>query len=299
MEHVDIKGKTYGLAVGFKDNDKLRGSYNRLTRKTYGFDFEEWYQNGYWSDRYIPYSLLDGDNVISNVSVSIMDFLVMEEKKRFIQIGTVMTDSEYRNQGLSKYLMEKVLEEWKDKCDLIYLFANDSVLDFYPKFGFISMPEYQHYREVHPKNETSGAIKLNMSDKSDRDFLLDTIRGTIHFSKLSMIDNSSLIMFYCTSFMKESVYYIRDLNAVIIADYEDDILYLKDIYCEQDISLDEIIEAMASCDVGKVVLGFTPKDETLFSCRVLKEEDTTLFMMGDNIKIFKDNRIMFPVMSHA
>lgn len=110
----------------------------------YGFDFEEWYQNGYWKDRYIPYALLDGNNVITNVSVNIIDFFVMGEKKTCIQIGTVMTDKEYRNQGLNRFLMKKVLEEWRERCDVIYLFANDSVLNFYPKFGFVSVPEYQH-----------------------------------------------------------------------------------------------------------------------------------------------------------
>lgn len=47
-----------------------------------------------------------------------------------------MTDVKYRDQGLLRIIMEKVIAEWKDKCELIYLFANDSVLDFYPKFGF-------------------------------------------------------------------------------------------------------------------------------------------------------------------
>ncbi len=121
MEHIKIDNKIYGYAVGIKDNDELRTSFNSLTRKTYGFDFEEWYQNGYWKDRYILYVLLDDEKVVSNVSVSVIDFLVMNEKKRCIQIGTVMTDEEYRNRGLNKFIMQKVLEEWKDKSDTIYL----------------------------------------------------------------------------------------------------------------------------------------------------------------------------------
>lgn len=132
------------LNCDFKDNDVLRSSFNNLTEKTYGFNFENWYENGCWRDLHIPYSLIYENKVVANVSVNIIDFLVLGEKKRYIQLGTVMTDKDYRNQGLCRKLMGIVLEEWENKCDMIYLFANDSVLDFYPKFGFVKSNEYQY-----------------------------------------------------------------------------------------------------------------------------------------------------------
>ena len=117
-----------------------------------------------------------------------------------------MVDKEYRNQGLSRFLMEQVLEEWRESCDLIYLFANDSVLNFYPKFGFIPVPEYQHSKEISAENSTTEVIKLNMSEEKDRNYLLDTISGSLRFSQLAMDHNPSLVMFYCTSFMNQNVY---------------------------------------------------------------------------------------------
>lgn len=89
----------------------LRRTFNNLTRETFGFDFEQWYIDGYWQKRYIPYSLLDGDRVVANISVNDLNFLVMGEKKRYIQLGTVMTDKAYRGLGLSRALMERVLDE--------------------------------------------------------------------------------------------------------------------------------------------------------------------------------------------
>ena len=299
MEYIKINEITYGYVVNFKDNDELRNSFNKLTKKTYGFDFEEWYQNGYWQDRYIPYALLDGNNIISNISVNVINFFIRGEKKRYIQIGTVMTDKEYRNQGLNRFLMEKVLEEWKDRCDLIYLFANDNVLDFYPKFGFVSVPEYQHSKEILADNPSSNVTKLNMSDEKDKNFLINTINGSLYFSQLAMYDNASLVMFYCTSFMKHSVYYIKALDAIVIAEFNDNILYLNDVFCRRDVLLDDIIAAMVNKEINKVVLGFTPKDTTSFDEILLKEEDTTLFVMEDKLEIFNNRKIMFPVLSHA
>jgi len=46
-------------------------------------------------------------------------------------------------------------------------------------------------------------------------------------------------------------------------------------------------------------LGFTPKDTKLFDETLLKQEDTTLFILDDKWDIFDNNRIMFPILSHA
>lgn len=299
MENVNINGKTYGYVVDYKNNDQLRNSFNILTRKTYGFDFEEWYQNGYWKDGYIPYSIVDGNNIVSNVSVNVIDFLVMGEKRTYIQIGTVMTEKEYRNKGLNRFLMEKVLGDWRGRCDLIYLFANDSVLDFYPKFGFYSTHEYQHSKEISSENNSFGFVKLNMSDEENKSFLFNKVNQSLHFSQISMDNNASLVMFYCTSFMDQNVYYIKRFDAVVIAEFNESILYINDIFCEKEVLLNDIILSMTNKEIKKVVLGFTPKDTASFDVTLLKQEDTTLFILDDRLGILDNKKIMFSILSHA
>lgn len=299
MENIKINSKTYGYDFNYKNNDELRNSLNSLTRNTYEFDFEQWYQNGYWKDRYIPYSIVDGNNIVANISVNVIDFFAMGEKRTYIQIGTVMTEKEYRNKGLSRFLMEKVLEEWRGKCDLIYLFANDSVLDFYPKFGFNSAKEYQHSKEICLENSTIDFVKLNMSDEKNRDFLFKKVNQSLHFSQLSMNDNASLVMFHCTSFMDQNVYYIKEFDAIVIAEFDDSVLYINDIFCEREVSMNDIILSMVNKAIKKVVLGFTPKDTKAFDETLLKQEDTTLFILDDKWGIFDNNRMMFPILSHA
>ncbi|WP_165778752.1 hypothetical protein [Leptospira perolatii] len=39
------------------------------------------------------------------------------------------------------YLMKDALSDYEGKVDLFFLFANESVLDFYPKFGFRKIEE--------------------------------------------------------------------------------------------------------------------------------------------------------------
>lgn len=52
-----------------------------------------------------------------------------------------MTHPNYRGQGLAKNLLNHVIAKYEDQYDFLYLFANDTVLDFYPKFGFERIEE--------------------------------------------------------------------------------------------------------------------------------------------------------------
>ena len=90
------------LIKNYRKNDELRHSFNELAKATFGLDFEDWYQNGYWGENYIPYSIVKDGNVIANVSVNITDMNWKGSKKHFIQLGTVMTAESYRNQAIYK-----------------------------------------------------------------------------------------------------------------------------------------------------------------------------------------------------
>ncbi len=98
----------------------------------------------------------------------------------------------------------------KGKCDAFYLYANDKVLDFYPKFGFIKVQEFQASGFVTPKKDE--IIKLDMTSSMDRNMLYEKYALSNQFSELTMENNKGLIMFYCSRFMKENVYYITILS---------------------------------------------------------------------------------------
>lgn len=299
IEIIEVNNTNYGFVKDFKHNQEIRASFNELTQAIFEFNFENWYLNGYWNDNYIPYSLLHKNKVISNVSVSKMEFIIENEKKVGVQIGTVMTDKEYRHRGLSKFIMEQVIYEWKEQSDFIYLFANDSVLDFYPKFDFEIIDEYQYSKQTNiSKTLKSSLIKLNIDDKYDRELFLSIVNDSSPISKLSMQNNTSLIMFYCSSFKKHSIYYLEELNTAIIMDIEDDTLYLSDVFSKERVKLNDVIQLITNETIKRVILGFTPLDETDYQKSLLKTEDT-LFVIKDKASYFKNNKWRFPVLSHA
>ena len=111
-----------------RDNAARRESFMALAERVFGLSFREWYAGGWWSERYRPYVLAHGDRVLACIAVNVMDTAWRGKDRRYIQLGTVMTDPACRGQGLSRRLMEAVLADWEDACDGIYLFANETVL---------------------------------------------------------------------------------------------------------------------------------------------------------------------------
>lgn len=286
----------YFIQKNCRDNEILRKSFNALAQKTFGLDFEEWYQNGYWRENYIPYSITDGNFILSNVSVNPMTFDDHGIKRRYIQLGTVMTEESHRHQGLCRLLMEEIFRDFGD-ADGIYLFANDSVLDFYPKFGFRKAREYQYTKSVNIDKEAS-SIPMPMKTKAERMILEQAIQNSVSCSAFEMKSNVGLIMFYITGFMKDCVYYIPPQNAYAVGEIEKATLTLHCVFSPKPIQLDEIIRAFGR-DIRTVVLGFTPIDKEGYTKSQLQEEDTTLFVKGAAFDSFEQEEKMFPLLSHA
>ena len=285
----------YCIEKNYRNNDALRASFNRLAEKTFGLNFENWYQNGFWKDNYIPYSVVIDGEVVSNVSVNACNMNYKGKIVKLIQLGTIMTDNDHRGKGYARVLMEEVIKDYDGKVDGIYLFANDSVLEFYPKFGFKEAKEYQYTKEVTISDECK-AQNIPLKGKDDFDRAIKILDTNEQNAQLYMVGNSGLYMFYLSQFMTENLFYIEECGSYAIAEMEDDTLILHTIIGNG--AVDEVIRAFGS-KIKKVVLCFTPKDTDGFEKTELHEEDTTFFVQG---KFFEDNQneeYMMQAITHA
>lgn len=290
-------GRAYEYITGFKDDDELRASFNQLTEKTFGFNFVDYYENGFWGADYIPCSIMDRGRIVANVSVNLMDFYVYGIKKRYIQLGTVMTDKEYRNQGLSRYIMERVIEEYKDKCEAMYLFANDKVTDFYPKFGFVRAKEYCCSRNVSFTGKKRTIEKVNTEDKESREKLLDAAKRIFPNDNLTVY-NYGLYGFYLTGPMKDMVYYCGSQGAYVVGEIKDGILLLHQVIADHKVDIERVVESFGE-EIHKVILGFPPMDNKGYEKQLYMPEDTNFFILGDGLDIIEKNKLMLPILSHA
>ena len=299
--NIKIKDKEYTFVQDYKENESLRESFNQLTKATWEFDFEPWFQSGYWDDSCHLYSLLDGSKVVSHITVSAFNSVILGKEKTLVQLGTVMTDDAYRKQGLNKFLMEKVLEDWTEKCDFIYLFANDTVLDFYPKFGFAAVEEYEAVKTVFGKKSQRNIRKMNVSEEKDLQLLDKVGRDAVPLFDLSVVNNIATIMFYClaTDIFKDNLYYVEDMDAIVIAEYEGADLIVHDILSTRNIDIDVVIDLLVNSDTENVRLRFIPKNKKAYQIRKYKEEDLTLFVSSDVKELFDTNQLIFPSLSHT
>lgn len=297
----------YEFCNKVRENDTLRASFNELTRQTFGFDFVGWYEAGQWGDFYIPHVLLDGDKVVSNVSVNLMQFDMNSVKKNYIQIGTVMTDNAYRGQGLNREIMERILAEYKEKVDGIYLFGNDDVVNYYPKFGFKAAKEYEYYlacdknADVEPYN----VEKVDMQDKVQAEKFYDfmgayevTADVQNQNDAMYMSENVNLFQFWIGAGYGDSVYYLTEMNAYAILEVSDDRVLICQIFGKKEVDVLKLARAVCP-ECTEVVLGYTPVYREKYQVREHVEEDCTLFVIGEDLTCVEQNKMMFPVLSHA
>lgn len=284
------------IVKGYRNDDALRGSFDRLARRTFDLAFEDWYQNGFWGDDYIPYSVVIDGAVAANVSVNRTDFVLGGETKHFIQLGTVMTDERYRNRGLIRRLMAEIDRDFAGRADGVYLFANDSVLNFYPKFGFRRAVELEYTRAV----ETAGAAfaePVPMRDAAAWAALTGAIQASAPCGRFSLSGNTGLPLFYVSKFMQDCVCRIGD-DAYAVAEQEGGTLCLHAVYAPAPPDLDVVVRAFGA-GVRQVRLGFTPQSSAGWTPHARREADTTLFVRGAGFDDFERRGLMFPVLAHA
>ena len=281
---------------GYRDNEELRLSFNALAKKTFGINFEDWYQNGYWTDRYNPHSIMLDGKIVANVSVNRTDFEWKGEVKHLIQLGTVMTYKEYRNQGLIRRIMEAIEAEYYDQVDGVYLFAGNNVLEFYPKFGLQTIKQFEYVKDV--ASAVCTMEKVDMSQREKWDMIEELIRSGARHSSFDMVDNSQLNMFYLTKYMRNDVYYNRELDAYVVAEIEGDTVVINQVIAKSLQDLNRIAEGFGP-EVRHVVLGFTPVEVTGFTVREMDQDDRTRQVLGAWWPEFEENKLMVPLLAHA
>lgn len=280
----------------YRHNKALRDSFNELAEATFGLNFENWYQNGFWGDNYDPYSIVIDGRVVANVSVNRTDMLIGGKRRKLYQLGTVMTHPEYRNRGLIRAIMEEVDKDLAG-ADGVYLFGNDDVVEFYPKFGFVPGKEFLYTREVEQTGKNRMA-NVPMNGPEGWEKLRRAMECNSFPLGCRMVGNSGLIFFYVAQFMQDSVYYSAELDAWVIGELENGNLLLHDVFCAREITLDAVIAAFGG-DVKSVTLGFAPADAAGFTVEEYREEDCNFFVRGEGLSDFAAGKLRIPSLSHA
>ena len=281
---------------GYRDDQALRESFNRLAEETFGLNFEGWYQNGFWKDNYDPHGVVIDGEVVSNVSVNRTDLMIGGKKYQILQLGTVMTAQAHRGKGYGRAIMEYIEGKYAD-ADGIYLFANDTVVDYYPRFGFRPAVEYAYRKTVSQSGENR-AEQVIMDNADAWAKLAEAMERSEFREGCPMVDNPGLIFFYVSLFLQEAVYYIPHLDAWVIAEPEEGALTIHNIFAGEQVTIEAVAAAFGG-EVKEIALGFAPDCAEGWEISEIHEEDTHFFVKGGIFGQFEEKKLRIPSLSHA
>ena len=288
------------LISDYMEDAVLRHKLNALTQKTFCFDFEKWVTGGFFEGDYIPYSFMENGKIVSNVSVNKMNFLQNGTRRNYIQLGTVMTDPDYRNRGLAKMLVEYVLSRYGESCDGIYLFGDLSALGFYRKTGFREGIQYQYALKEAFIGKAQRLFKpVDREDFQMRSRYMDAVRHSAVNASLEQVNKFGLQMFYTSDL--QDTYYAEDLDCYAVMETEGDTLILQSVICKEQLPMQEIL-ARIPLEYRHLKLGFSPREEDagLFQAEPFDGgEDYRLFYRGKALESIAKEKLFFPALSHA
>jgi len=276
--------KNLKLVENYREDKELRKKFNEFTEKIFsGLNFEKWYKSGYWTNNYIPHSLIKNNKIISNVSISKMNIFINEKICNGIQFGTVGTLPEYRKQGLSKYLMEYILDKYEQTTDLFFLYANETVLDFYPKFGFQrAMESIYKLESTIPKPEYF-ARKLNINNNDELNIIKKVLDNRLPITTIFGAKNHSFItMWHLIYMFSGDIYYLEDENIIFIQTIKQNQMHIWDIIFMEPLDLKVILPKVVPHGNIDSILYFFPPDELNFKYdEIVTDQDSKFFVKGN------------------
>ena len=281
----------------YMDKAEYRCLLSEMTGEIFGFFFEDWYNAGYFEGAYIPYSFVENGKIISNASANIMRFVQNGEEKRYIQIGTVMTRPEYRNRGLARELIQRIINDYAEYSDGFYLYGNLNAVNFYAKLGFQRLDQWRWSTECREiRKESACFVKV---EETMRSGYVAALKTAVENPVFDHLNRASLQLFYTGNL--ENVYFQPELNAYIVYSVDKRTLYLDSVISDREVPTIEILKRINE-EFDTVILGFTPRHEEqrVFSAAQYDgADDYRFFYKGDALKAIQKDKLYFPVMSHA
>lgn len=286
----------YKIVENYRDIEDLRNEFFLFTKAVFPhYDFQKWYNKGFWTDEYIPHSLLRDDKIISNVSVSQMKVILEGKETEAIQIGTVGTLNEYRNKGLSRVLMEHVLNKYGRKAYIFFLIANESVTDFYPRFGFRQLRESLFVDNSGLEGKHFSAVKLDVDSEVDFRVVKEILKKRLVLTRIfGAIDYGFITSWHLINIFAQDLFYLEDDGIIVIATEEDNQLHMWDIIFTKPFNVGKVIERVCrKGKISKIIYHFPPDIINFKYDEIITDEESIFFVKGDFIP--ESIKFKFPV----
>jgi len=182
------------------------------------------------------------------------------------------------------------------------LSANESVLDFYPRFGFGRVQESSfslRVSDLEMQPATTSLRRLDTNNTDDFRMMEQFAAERIPVSSVMGVKNNEhLLMFYFILAFNDDIYYTEDADAIVMYKQEDKELHIFDIISKQKVDYDMIFNSIVSADTESIHFYFTPDyDHENLLTEFITESDDILFvrpLCEDSTRHF-----LLPLTSHS
>jgi predicted N-acetyltransferase YhbS len=246
------------ITITHVDHEWHEAFLDFLPRVFSRIDYRRWYEHGGWDAGYIAFALLDGQRMVANASLSHMQLVVAGQPRDGWQLGAVATLPELRGRGLQNQLLPRLLEHTRAQ-DLVFLFANHHVLDFYPRFGFERVRESMFYAEHRVAPAGTPLRALELASPEDRALLQRIAAQAEPVTELfGARDYGSTVLWYWSNFYPHGLRYAPDHDAILIVDQSNDLLRVYDVLTSRPLELASYVPRLINAPIAQLEFGFTP-----------------------------------------
>lgn len=218
------------IVGNFYDNKRLADSFFRVQETVFrGLGLAWANEQGLLQPHVIPFALLDDkDEAISILNATRMTVQCREGSFQAVQLGTVATLPEHRGKGFAAQLQDYVQRYFANEVDFQFLFANETVLKFYPKFGFSPMEQKSFRRPI--KNSVNPVFSpLSLHEAGVR-LLKELLARRAPISKvLDVNDARWLAEFYCRKHFSEMLWVDQQREMILVAGLSGSVLEVHDL----------------------------------------------------------------------
>lgn len=219
-------------------------------------DFARWIDWGEWSDDYLACALFDGERVVANASLTRMRLRVEGGDVDGWQIGAVFCLPEARGRGWARRVLDAALDHCGDAP--VLLFANPSVREFYPRFGFAPRDEHEFVADFACDPAGEVAPTLDVADPAVRARLHALADACLPESERFGVRGQGRIVswYYANGFARP----LRalDEDTWLVCGVRDGLLHVDAILARADFDLRAAIPRLIERPIRGVRLGFTP-----------------------------------------
>ena len=197
------------------------------------------------------------------------------------QLGAVGVVPQYRGAGLQRRIMKRLLAIPGPE-DFVFLFANDSVLEFYPRFGFRRAIEHVYGVDVALEPATDRRLqKLSLQSREHRALLQRIAARSLPVTReFGARDYGGVLLWYWSNFYQKHFWFDDRNDAIVIAVERPGWLEVCDVVAATQLDLRATLARLIEQPVSRIEFGFTPEIYWP-SARVIREyTDSPLFVLG-------------------